>query len=140
MRFLKSISGTAPLRRLAAVILFGTLPGLAAAQACPDINGPTITPLSYDASQLAQPQSMQMVAGGDINLSNCQDVPGGGFVVSGPDYELQLTGVAPGSNLRRKSAPTLSAPVPPSASKVTTLPSASNGESSPKSIFCTIWL
>jgi len=87
------------LRRLAAVILFAALPGLAAAQACPDINGPTITPLSYDASQLAQPQVIPMVAGGDLNLSNCADVPGNGFVVSGPDYELQLTGVAPGSNL-----------------------------------------
>ncbi len=99
MRFLQSISGTATLRRLAAVILFGAFPGLAAAQACPDINGPTITPLSYTASQLAQPQALPMVAGGDINLSNCMDVPGAGFVVSGPDYELQLTGVAPGSNL-----------------------------------------
>lgn len=103
MRFLKSIFATAPLRRVAAAIALGILPGLAAAQACPDYTAPQAQNLSYDAAQLSQPQSMPMVAGGNVDLGNCPNHPGYGYVMTGPDFELALNGVPSGSSLVLRS-------------------------------------
>jgi hypothetical protein len=50
---------------------------------------------------------------------------------------LLIATTALGSRRLRKSAPVFSAPVPPRAWVVTTRPSASSGEPSPNSSFCT---
>lgn len=85
-----------PLAIAAAVI---ALPGLATAQACPDYTGAVNQELIFSAAQLSQPQRFDMVAGGNVDLGNCVDVPGYGHVVTGPDYHLNLTGTQPGTSI-----------------------------------------
>lgn len=86
--------------RLAAVALsLGLLPGLAAAQACPDYNVQPNSVLNFNAAQLAQPHAIPMVAGGNVELGNCGHLPGYGRVVTGPDYHVTLTGTQPGTSL-----------------------------------------
>ena len=60
------------------------------AEACPDwgLNGPR---LNYSGQDLWQPRSVGVTAWGQWTLSNCA-APGGGYVRSVPDYELNLTG------------------------------------------------
>lgn len=84
---------------LAVTLGIGLLPALATAQACPDYNSPPNTTLNYTAAQLAQPQMIDMVAGGNVDLGNCANLPGYGYVVTGPDYHLTLTGTQPGTSL-----------------------------------------
>jgi len=60
---------------------------------CPDPNMPS-TVLDFTAAQLASPQTQQVIAGGDLDLSACADVPGTGFVTQAADFELNLTGNA----------------------------------------------
>ncbi len=67
------------------------IPGLAAAQACPDINLPA-PPTPEVSADLTTGMRLQVVAGGAVNLGDCQTVPGNGFVEAAPDYELDVSG------------------------------------------------
>lgn len=69
--------------------LFFASPGQA--QDCPDQTAyGTVRHLS--AEQLARrPLRLPIPAGGDLNLANCTDVPGIGYVTEGPDLSLRLT-------------------------------------------------
>ncbi|MBW7921264.1 MAG: hypothetical protein H3C51_04105 [Rubellimicrobium sp.] len=86
-------------RLLAAALGLSLLPALAAAQACPDYSATPNTTLNMTAAQLAQPHVVDMVAGGNVDLGNCMNLPGYGYVVTGPDYHLTLTGTQPGTSL-----------------------------------------
>jgi len=59
----------------------------AAAQQCPDWrqNGAIVT---TDAETLWTPQSYPLTAGGGIDLSQCGDVPGFGYVTTAPDFTI----------------------------------------------------
>jgi hypothetical protein len=66
---------------------------------CPDPNLAAAAQLAYDISELASPQVFPVVAGGDLDLSLCSDVPGIGYIIQGPDYEMALTGNAAGQDV-----------------------------------------
>ena len=71
---------------------------MAAAQACPniDLTGQSI---NQSAQALAAGQTFPVVAGGNIDTSQCMDVPGVGFVADAPDFELSLSGSAGAQDL-----------------------------------------
>ena len=81
---------------LAAVFTLA-LPAVASA-ACPSyaVSG---APLAYDAEQVWTAQSTQVVAGGDIDLGQCGDMPGNGYVVENPDFTLQYDDLGMGRAL-----------------------------------------
>lgn len=87
------------LRPLAVAAAVGALPAVAVAQACPDYMSTPNQVLNLDAAQLAQPHRIDMVAGGDVDLGSCYDMPGYGHVVTGPDYHLTLSGTQPGTSI-----------------------------------------
>jgi uncharacterized protein YdgA (DUF945 family) len=70
----------------------------AAAQQCPDFSQ-SGTLLSYSSDDLYAPQSMSVVAGGSVNLSNCPSIPGLGYVTQAPDYKLEFSGNSAGREL-----------------------------------------
>lgn len=59
---------------------------------CPDYNLESAV-LTYDMAQLATPQMLDVVAGGNLDLSGCPEIAGTGFVIEAPDYQLDLTGM-----------------------------------------------
>ena len=65
--------------------------GLAQAQACPDYSQ-TGAQLTYSATDLVMGQTVPIVAGGNVDLSQC-NIPGGanGFVITSPDFDLSFT-------------------------------------------------
>lgn len=71
---------------LAVVMGWGASP----AAACPQWQM-TGRQVSYSAGQLLSPQTLSVVAGGDVNLANCQSVPGSGYVITQPDFDLTLS-------------------------------------------------
>lgn len=77
---------------LAATLIAGT------ASACPDwrLSG---TPLSYSSDQLTRGQSVPIVAGGNVNLATCAQIPGHGYVISQPDFDLSFTDNPQGRDL-----------------------------------------
>jgi len=62
--------------------------GASAASACPDwqLNG---TPLSYSADELMTPQAIDVVAGGNVDLSGCP-MGGHGYVITQPDFDFDF--------------------------------------------------
>ena len=71
----------------------------AAAQACPNV-GLSGQQLAYSTNMLTGAgQSVGVTAGGHIDLGNCGSVPGHGWIVEAPDFELQLNGAMPGQSL-----------------------------------------
>ncbi len=60
------------------------------AAACPDWRM-TGAPLSYTADDLWVPQSTGVVAGGNVSISSCPGVPGNGYVITQPDFDLSFT-------------------------------------------------
>jgi len=72
-------------------------PPISSAPICPDYSLESAM-LSYDMAQLATPQVMDVFAGGDLDLSTCPDVPGSGYIIQAPDFQLDLTG-ATGADL-----------------------------------------
>ncbi|MEZ5750912.1 MAG: LCCL domain-containing protein [Paracoccaceae bacterium] len=75
---------------VSASILALTL-GAGAAHACPDWTGHG-EQLTYGAAQLVGGQATMVVAGGDVDLSQC-NIPGAtyGHVITSPDFDLSLT-------------------------------------------------
>ena len=55
--------------------------------------------LSYTAESAWVPQSTQVVAGGNIDLSTCGEVPGVGYVVESPDFTMQYDALGMGRAL-----------------------------------------
>lgn len=92
MRF-RAITPLTATRRLVAAAALFVLPGLAAAQSCPSWDLPAASNLSFSAADLGSPQNVQVLAGGSLDLSNCPDVPGSGYVAPGSDFEISLTGM-----------------------------------------------
>lgn len=75
---------------VATIMLVGVLSTeQARAQACPDwsLQG---SQLSYGSDQLWTPQSVGVTAGGNVNLGNCPNVPGHGYIIQGPDFDLDF--------------------------------------------------
>lgn len=71
----------------------------ALAQACPDV-GLSGEPLTYGAAELSGGGlAFDVIAGGDVDLGACGSVPGFGWIILGPDFELNLSGAAPGEVL-----------------------------------------
>lgn len=60
----------------------------AAAQSCPSY-GTAGNPLSYDSDTVYSAQSHQVFAGGNIQLGDCDSIPGYGYIVESPDFTLQ---------------------------------------------------
>ena len=84
-------------RALAALALITTMATGSAALACPDWSQ-TGTQLSYTSDQLWVPQSHDVSAGGDINLSDCPQ-PGVGFVAARPGFDLNFSENSVGRDL-----------------------------------------
>lgn len=72
---------------LAAGFAVAVLPAAAFAT-CPNFGTPGAA-LSYTAEQVWVPKASSVVAGGDIDLVQCLDVPGEGHIVETPDFTLQ---------------------------------------------------
>jgi hypothetical protein len=76
---------------LAAFAMLLAIGGTAAwAKGCPQISeGAEV--LNLSASDLYTPDDFDVVAGGDVDLSQCDDFDGFGFVVANPDFSLNYT-------------------------------------------------
>lgn len=74
---------------LTAFAVFVALPICAAAQDCPDWQLTAPKTISGSADSLYQRYQTPMIAGGDIRLSTCLDVPGFGYLARRPDLSLQ---------------------------------------------------
>lgn len=81
---------------LVSVLLIGT--GAAQAQACPNVSL-SGQGLSGDANSFWTPQGFNVTAGGNVNLSTCGGIPGNGWVVSAPDFELSYNALNMGRDL-----------------------------------------
>lgn len=68
-----------------------------AASACPDW-AQTGQVLNYTSDQLYSPRTHSVVAGGSNNLANCPQ-PGGGYVATRPDFDLNFSGNGMGRDL-----------------------------------------
>lgn len=98
MRFLNSLATSAPVRGLVAACLMIAAPTFAAAQSCPDFAAPAATDISYTLAELEAGVSVEMLAGGDVDLSSC-DIEGFGYFVSAPDYEVTVPDMPEGYGL-----------------------------------------
>lgn len=69
---------------------FGLL-AATSASACPDysMNGEQYT---YSSEELYSGKRHRTRAGGDIDLGQCSDMPGGGWVTRQPDFTIRFTG------------------------------------------------
>jgi hypothetical protein len=65
---------------------------------CPDFNLEAPL-LSYGIGQLATPQSTQVIAGGDLDLSACPDGLGVGYIIASPDFQMDLSGNTAGQDV-----------------------------------------
>lgn len=69
----------------------------AAAQQCPDWRLSAVQSYNYTSDHLWTPRGHSVVAGGTINLRNCNSVPGVGHVIQRPDFSFQFN-----ANQRRR--------------------------------------
>lgn len=74
-----------------ALVIAGSSTSQVALAACPDysLNG---TQATYSSDQLYTPVRRTLTAGGDMDLAQCNDVPGTGWVTRQPDYTIRITG------------------------------------------------
>jgi hypothetical protein len=93
MEDLMSLLKLGLVRAALAALAMAALPGLASAQSCPDV-GLTGQAINQSAGALTGGMPFPVVAGGNIDISLCSEVPGGGFVAQAPDFELSLSGSA----------------------------------------------
>lgn len=87
-------------RGLAALALaLGTLLIGTAASACPDwrLTGQQI---AFSGAQLGAPQTLPVNAGGNVNLGQCSQLPGQGYLMDQPNFDLSLAGMGAGSTLQ----------------------------------------
>ena len=78
---------SAPRAALSALALTFALTGGAQAQDCPDFTENGVA-LSYSSDALYTPRSHDVLAGGSVNLAQCAELPGIGFVGRGPDFTV----------------------------------------------------
>ena len=90
MRFLNTLAAVAPVCGFLAATFVVATPGSVAAQTCPDYTHAAGEVLDYPLDELENGVSIEMLAGGDIDLSSCADVEGYGHFVAAPDYEITL--------------------------------------------------
>ena len=81
---------------LAAVVVL--TPALAAADTCPSFAN-SGAELTLSSDDVWVPQSTDLIAGGDLDLSACADVPGYGHVIENPDFTLQYDALTHGRAL-----------------------------------------
>lgn len=74
-------------RTFAAAVAVVSLPAMASAY-CPSYAN-SGAGLSYSSDDAWTPRSHSVIAGGNLNLSNCGSVPGVGYIVESPDFTLQ---------------------------------------------------
>ncbi len=74
-----------------ALVIAGSSVSQVALANCPDysLNGTQVT---YSSDQLYTPVRRTLTAGGDLDLAQCNDVPGTGWVTRQPDYTIRITG------------------------------------------------
>ncbi len=75
-----------------------TLPAVASAQACPSYAN-SGAGLNFTAESVWIPQSVGVVAGGNIDLGACGSVPGHGYVIQSPDFTMQYNDLGMGRQL-----------------------------------------
>lgn len=80
--------------KLSALGVVGLLASTGMAMACPSISDPAAITMSTTGEDLWSPNGYMVVAGGDIDLSNCPEVPGVGLVFRNADFEFSLSGLA----------------------------------------------
>jgi hypothetical protein len=90
--------GLTAARAFVSVAAVAAFTGSVHAQTCPDI-ALTGAPLEYDASELFDGLSFDVIAGGDVDLGACDAVPGVGYIIEGPDFELALSGMKDADSL-----------------------------------------
>ncbi|PWE30230.1 hypothetical protein C4N9_05905 [Pararhodobacter marinus] len=84
-------------RNTFAAALIVSLPAFAQAM-CPSYQQSGAA-LSYDAEQAYVPQSTTVIAGGDLDLSSCAEIPGTGYVIENPDFTMQYDALGMGRAL-----------------------------------------
>lgn len=77
------------LLRLIAAAVLSLLPLSAIAQGCPDWQLVAPKTIEASAESLYQQYQTPMIAGGDIHLTSCPQVPGIGYLAKAPDLSLQ---------------------------------------------------
>jgi hypothetical protein len=82
---------------VAALVVTASVAG-APASACPDwrLTGQQI---AFTGAQLAAPQVREVIAGGNVDLGGCTQLPGNEYVMDRPDFDLALSGMGAGSSL-----------------------------------------
>lgn len=83
---------------MSAVLAILTLSAPATAQTCPSFASPGAA-LTHSAQSLTDAQRVSVVAGGSVDLSACDSVPGVGHVIRTPDFTLQYDGQGLGNTL-----------------------------------------
>mgnify|MGYP003382442037 CR=1 FL=1 len=84
-------------RTLIATAILVALPVVASAT-CPSY-ATSGAPLSYSAESAYLPQSTTVVAGGNVDLGTCAEVPGFGHIVESPDFTMQYQDLGMGRSL-----------------------------------------
>jgi protease YdgD len=65
----------------------------AAEAACPDWQlDPAFGSVTLEGGFTPDPHMVEIPSGGEIDLSTCAEVPGGGWVATAPDYDLTYNG------------------------------------------------
>ncbi|MFN3278716.1 MAG: hypothetical protein ACK41Y_10005 [Paracoccus hibiscisoli] len=75
--------------RVMAFAVFLLLPLSALAQDCPDWHLTAPKTIKASADSLYQQYQTPMIAGGDVHLTSCTNVPGIGYMAKAPDLSLQ---------------------------------------------------
>lgn len=90
MRILNTLAAAAPVCGFLAATFVVATPNFVSAQTCPDYSQTPGEVLDYPLDALQEGVSIDMLAGGDIDLSGCADVEGYGYFVAAPDYQITL--------------------------------------------------
>lgn len=81
------------MKKLSALGVLAFLASTGLAAACPSVSDPAGATIATNGEDLYSPNAYAVAAGGDIDLAACPDIPGSGMVVSGPDFEFDLSGL-----------------------------------------------
>jgi len=84
--------------RTAAAGFFALVMPATAWAACPSF-AQSGAPLSFTAESAYIPQAVSVIAGGNLDLGTCAEVPGVGYVVQYPDFTMQYNDLGMGRAL-----------------------------------------
>ncbi len=79
--------------KLTALGVLALLASTGLATACPSITDPAGETIATTGEDLWSANAYPVMAGGDVDLAACPSVPGAGMIVSGPDFEFDLSGL-----------------------------------------------